>query len=106
MSVTINDLRDRVNYLNSLYGKTNKTSVKLAIEQAYGGSQVVIKNNRGGGVRSVTYGYQSSRDTLRDLFRYESGLKRDLKYAHESEMKDRRRLQAIKSSYTRKKVGK
>jgi hypothetical protein len=67
MRVTEKDLRREVDLLNKKFKKTNKTAVKFAISSAYGGHQVVLRNNKSGGVREVTYGHKSPRETLEAL---------------------------------------
>lgn len=65
--VTEKDLRREVDLLNKKFKKTDKTAVKFAISSAYGGHQIVVKDNRGGGVTEVTYGHKSPREVINDL---------------------------------------
>lgn len=106
MRITKKDLRARVGELNKEFKKTEKTLVKLDILEAYGGNQVVIRNRRGGGVRSITNGYKSARETLDELNYKKVYLKKDLDFATKSEssyLKDLRRRKAISSYYSKKK---
>lgn len=111
MAITQKDLRAEVNRLNKKYKKTNKTAVKLDILQAYGGSQVVIRNKATTGVNSVTYGYKSAREVIENL-RYNDSMgdiKSDLNYAHKvamEDLKEQRRIRAIKRNYALKSRGK
>ena len=90
--VTINDLRSEVSRLNKNYKKTNKTAVKFDISSAYGGHQVVLKNNKTGGVTQITYGYQTPRETLSDLYVKERiGLNYDVNRYHKSVMDSRKK---------------
>lgn len=69
MAITIRDLRREVDILNQKFKKTKKTAVSFAISSAYGGHQVVVKDNRGGGVVELTYGHKSPREVINDLER-------------------------------------
>ena len=82
MSITYKDLAKEVDLLNKKYKKSDKTFVKFAVSRAYGGNQIVIRDNKSGGVQEVTYGYRSARETMNDLRLKMPSLKRDLDYFH------------------------
>lgn len=67
MAITIRDLRREVDILNQKFKKTDKTAVKFAISSAYGGHQIVVRNNKTGGVTELTYGHKTPREVINDL---------------------------------------
>lgn len=69
MAITIRDLRREVDILNQKFKKTDKTAVKFAISSAYGGHQIVVRSNKGGGVTELTYGHKTPREVINDLER-------------------------------------
>lgn len=87
--ITINDLRTEVDCLNRKYKLTNRTDFMIGIEQAYGGYQVVIYDKHHGIIGILTYGYQSSRDTLEELRHRD--VKSAIKYAKQDVQRQRKR---------------
>ena len=80
MAITKRDLQAEVDRLNDKY--CSKTGNELRIQGAYGGYQVQLTGKRrkdgkgyrgmGSGCTEITYGYQSARDTLNDLWKNEA----------------------------------
>ena len=78
---TKKELREEIDRLNKKYCKNTKN--KLVLGSAYGGYQVQLtgkryKNNPrkwrgiGSGVSSMTYGFQSAKNTLNNLYEIDS----------------------------------
>lgn len=80
MAITKKDLEAEVARLNDKY--CSRTGNELRVQGAYGGYQVQLTGKRrkdgkgyrgmGSGCTEITYGFQSARDTLADLWRYEA----------------------------------
>lgn len=90
--ITKRDLIETINYYNRLYKKTNKTAVKLALSEAYGGYQIVIQQNKpyGSGSWDFTFGHDTARNTLNSFWRRQGYLANSLKHATKSTMEDYR----------------
>ncbi len=63
------ELKDQVKILNKKFKKTNRTAVKFDIYSAYGGHQIVVKDNKTGGVKQITYGFDRPQKVLDNLER-------------------------------------
>ena len=80
MAITKKDLQVEVDRLNAKYCR--RTGNELRVQGAYGGYQVQLTGKRrkdgkgwrgiGTGCTEVTYGYQSARQTLNDLWTADS----------------------------------
>lgn len=80
MAITKKDLETEVARLNDKY--CSRTGNELRVQGAYGGYQVQLTGKRrkdgkgyrgmGSGCTEITYGFQSARDTLADLWLYEA----------------------------------
>lgn len=78
MAITRKDLEAEVARLNDKY--CSRTGNELRVQGAYGGYQVQLTGKRrkdgkgfrgmGSGCTEITYGFQSARDTLADLWRH------------------------------------
>jgi hypothetical protein len=88
--ITVTDLRNKVEELNKEFGKTRRTAIRFDVSGAYGGYKIVLVDNRTGGQKEITYGYQSSRETLNDLEKKYIHLKHDVKAFHEYAMSYRK----------------
>ena len=44
--VTQKDIDERIDYLNKKFKKSNRTAIKFDKYRAYGGTQIVLKQNR------------------------------------------------------------
>lgn len=91
--ITKKDLQVEVDRLNKKY--CSHTGNELRIQGAYGGYQVQLTGKRrkdgkcfrgmGSGCTEITYGYQSARDTLADLYKNEArGYVRDKVRSYEN----------------------
>jgi hypothetical protein len=90
--VTLNDLRKEIGFLNKKFKKTNKTAVKFDISSAYGGHQIVLKDNRSGGVKELTYGHNTPKETIKSLEKKSmSSIRYDLNNFHKHAMSYRRK---------------
>lgn len=80
MAITKKDLQEEVDKLNKKY--CARTGNELRVQGAYGGYQVQLTGKRrkdgkgyrgmGSGWEPITYGYQSARNALADLWKYDS----------------------------------
>lgn len=80
MAITKKDLQEEVDKLNKKY--CSRSGNQLRISSAYGGYQVQLSGKKrkdgkgyrgiGSGCVNVTYGYQSARNALADLWKYDS----------------------------------
>lgn len=99
MAITKKDLQEEVDKLNKKY--CARTGNELRIGCAYGGYQVQLTGKRrkngkgyrgmGSGCSEITYGYQSARDALADLWKNDSkGYIRDkIRYYEKQEAAER-----------------
>lgn len=93
MSVTISDLRNKVDGLNETYTKHSR--VMFDIDRAYGGFQVVLKtkpkykfdSRLGSGEYPITSGHDSARNTINNLYRYNNNWKHLINYYGKKEIK-------------------
>lgn len=90
--VTQRDIDERIDFLNKRFKKSNRTAIKFDKYRAYGGTQIVLKQNKpyGSGQKSITQGFQSPRECLNDLDRYDKYLSSSVKSFHDWTMGFRR----------------
>ena len=92
ISITIKDLRARVDHLNRVLGKPLHHSVtnsegkylhaavgNFHLEGAYGGWKLVQIVNEAGGVRDISTGYRSKREVYEFLNAYLDGIHEGVK---------------------------
>ncbi len=90
--VTLKDLKNEIGLLNKKFKKTNKTAVKFDITSAYGGHQIVLKDNRSGGVRELTYGHGTPKETIQALEKKSmASIRYDLNSFHKHAMSYRKK---------------
>lgn len=65
--VTKKDLQNEVKDLNKRFKKSKNSAVMFDIHSAYGGNQIVLKDNKTGAHNSITYGYGNPREVINQL---------------------------------------